>query len=221
MARRFFTEADIRRLVREEGRSELVLEPRDVLTALALDAARELGLRLVNHDPLPAWSAAGKRDTLLRGPLWEKPAAAAPPAPSDDLVARIVSAVLQRMGAGVAPSPGWQDVRVISGRAAEPAAVVPGAAPALDLRQQDILGVADGGPVRAGFCSWRAGARAVTLAQAEIEVVIEGVLEISAQGQTWRAFAGDVVLLPAGVPLQLATPSWVRVFFVQGSDYGR
>ena len=98
MARRFFTEADIRRLVKEEGRSELVLEPRDVLTALALDAARELGLRLVNHDPLPAWSAAGKRDTLLRGPLWEKPAAAAPPAHSDDLVARIVSAVLQRMG---------------------------------------------------------------------------------------------------------------------------
>ncbi|MBK9092196.1 MAG: hypothetical protein IPM84_05370 [Anaerolineae bacterium] len=234
MARRFFTEADIRRLVKEEGRSELVLEPRDVLTALALDAARELGLRLVNYEPLPAWSAAGKRDTLLRGPLWEKPAAAAPPAHSDDLVARIVSAVLQRMGtatatatapaskdAGAAPSPGWQDVRVISGRAAEPAAVVPGAAPALDLRQQDILGVADGGPVRAGFCSWRAGARAVTLAQAEIEVVIEGVLEISAQGQTWRAFAGDVVLLPAGVPLQLATPSWVRVFFVQGSDYGR
>ena len=37
MARRFFTEADIRRLVREEGRSELVLEPRDVLTALALE----------------------------------------------------------------------------------------------------------------------------------------------------------------------------------------
>lgn len=234
MARRFFTEADIRRLVKEEGRSELVLEPRDVLTALALDAARELGLRLINDEPLPAWSAAGKRDTLLRGPLWEKPAAAAPPAHSDDLVARIVSAVLQRMGtatapatapaskdAGAAPSPGWQDVRVISGRAAEPAAVVPGAAPALDLRQQDILGVADGGPVRAGFCSWRAGARAVTLAQAEIEVVIEGVLEISAQGQTWRAFAGDVVLLPAGVPLQLATPSWVRVFFVQGSDYGR
>ena len=63
MARRFFTEADIRRLVKEEGRSELVLEPRDVLTALALDAARELGLRLVNYEPLPAWSAAGKRDT--------------------------------------------------------------------------------------------------------------------------------------------------------------
>ena len=98
MARRFFTEADIRRLVKEEGRSELVLEPRDVLTALALDAARELGLRLINDEPLPAWSAAGKRDTLLRGPLWEKPAAAAPPAHSDDLVARIVSAVLQRMG---------------------------------------------------------------------------------------------------------------------------
>ena len=221
MARRFFTEADIRRLVKEEGRSELVLEPRDVLTALALDAARELGLRLVNYEPLPAWSAAGKRDTLLRGPLWEKPAAAAPPAPSDDLVARIVSAVLQRMGAGVAPSPGWQDVRVISGRAAEPAGGVPGGAPAPDLRQRGIPG---GGGWRAGGGrrgSWRAGARAVTLAQAEIEVVIEGVLEISAQGQTWRAFAGDVVLLPAGVPLQLATPSWVRVFFVQGSDYGR
>ena len=54
MARRFFTEADIRRLVKEEGRSELVLEPRDVLTALALDAARELGLRLINDEPLPA-----------------------------------------------------------------------------------------------------------------------------------------------------------------------
>lgn len=54
----------------------------------------------------------------------------------------------------------------------------------------------------------------MTLAQAEIYVVIEGVLEIAAQGETWRIFAGDAVLLPAQVPLQLTTPTWVKVFFV-------
>ena len=225
MARRFFTEADIRRLVKEEGQSELVLTPSDVLTALALDAARELGLRLINHEPVPTWSAAGKRDRLLAGPVWEKPAAADA---ADDLVARVVSAVLQQMTAGAATAAGrattaagWQTVRVVAGRAAEPGTAVPGAAPALDVRQQDVLTAGDGGPLMAGFCSWRTGARTITLPRAEIDVVLEGVLEISAQGQTWRAFAGDVVLLPPGVPLQLATPAWVRVIFVQGSDYGR
>lgn len=222
MARRFFTEADIRRLVKEEGQSELVLAPSDVLTALALDAARELGLRLINHEPLPTWSAAGKRDRLLAGPVWQKPAAADAP---DDLAARVVSAVLQQIAAAApgraAPGAGWQTVRVVAGRNAEPGTTAPGAAPALDVRQQEVLSPGDGGPLIAGFCSWRTGARAVTLPRAEIDIVLEGVLEISAQGQTWRAFAGDVVLLPPGVPLQLATPAWVRVFFVQGSDYGR
>lgn len=216
MARRFFTEADIRRLVKEEGRTELVLEARDVLTALALDAAHELGLRLINHEATPVWSAAGKRETLLRGARWEKPAAVALPVPTDDLVARIVSAVLQRIGqaAVAAPSADRQQVRVIGGRTDEPAPLAPGAAPALDLRQQNAIGAAEGSPWRAGFCSWRAGTREMTLAQAEIYVVIEGVLEIAAQGETWRIFAGDAVLLPAHVHLQLTTPTWVKVFFV-------
>ncbi len=220
MARRFFTEADIRRLVKDEGRTELVLEPTDVLTALALDAARELGLRLINHEPTPVWSAAGKRETLLRGPLWEKPAA---PAPStEDLVARIVSAVMQRVGAAAGASPhgaaaqaaDLRDIRAISGRPAEPAPLVPGAAPALELRMQEAIGPRDGSSLRAGFCSWRAGARDVTLAQAEIYYVVEGVLEITAQGQMQRVFAGDAALLPGGVALQLATPTWVKVFYV-------
>jgi len=222
MARRFFTEADIRRLVKDEGRTELVLEPADVLTALALDAARELGLRLINHEPTPAWSAAGKRETLLRGPQWEKPAAEAPPLNTEDLVARIVSAVLQRVGnagggspnAAAAHAAGLHNISVISGRSTEPAPLVPGAAPGLELRQLEVIGPADGSPLRAGFCSWRAGARDVTLAQAEIHYIVEGVLEITAQGQTRRVFAGDAALLPGGVALQLATPTWVKVFYV-------
>jgi ethanolamine utilization protein EutQ (cupin superfamily) len=222
MARRFFTEADIRRLVKDEGRSELVLEPTDVLTALALDAARELGLRLINHEPTPAWSAAGKRETLLRGPQWEKPAAEAPPLNTEDLVARIVSAVLQRVGSAAGGSPnaaaaqaaGLHDISVISGRPTEPAPLVPGATPALELRQQEAIGPADGSPLRAGFCSWRAGAREVILAQAEIHYVVEGLLEITVQGQTRRVFAGDAALLPGGVALQLTTPTWVKVFYV-------
>lgn len=222
MARRFFTEADIRRLVKDEGRTELVLEPADVLTALALDAARELGLRLINHEPTPAWSAAGKRETLLRGPQWEKPAAEAPPLNTEDLVARIVSAVLQRVGNVASASPSaaaahaasLHDISIISGRSTEPAPLVPGAAPALELRQQEVIGPADGSPLRVGFCSWRTGARDVTLAQAEIHYIVEGVLEITAQGQTQRVFAGDAALLPGGVPLQLTTPTWVKVFYV-------
>lgn len=213
MARRFFTEADIRRLVKEEGRSELVLQAGDTLTALALDAARELGLRLVGYDQTPVWSAAGKRDTLLRGPTWQKPSAPPAAADADALTAHIVGQVLQRLGAVAArPAPLGLTPVVVSGRetALTPA---PDAAPALDLRQAEVVGDASGGALRAGFISWRAGGRNVVLAQDQIVFVVEGVLDAQAQGQRWRLFAGDVALLPGQVALELATPTWVKIFY--------
>ena len=123
-----------------------------------------------------------------------------------------VSGASPNAAAGHAAGP--HDISVISGRPTEPAPLVPGAAPTLDLRQQEVISPADGSPLRAGVCSWRAGARDMTLAQAEIYYVVEGVLEITAQGQTRRMFAGDAALLPGGVALQLATPTWVKVFYV-------
>ncbi|QLQ07875.1 MAG: hypothetical protein HZY76_18980 [Anaerolineae bacterium] len=79
MARRFITAADVRRLVKQEGQTEPYWAG-DVVTALAQDTAHDLGLRLVNHDAVPAWSTAGRHARLLKGTPTPKPATPATPA---------------------------------------------------------------------------------------------------------------------------------------------
>ncbi len=99
---RLFTAEIIERLVREEGQTVLVLGQHDLLTPLARDRARELGLTLVypdRRDPdLPPWSAAHQAF-----PSPSRPA----PGVSEDLEARVRAAVLKILGesAPSAPSP--------------------------------------------------------------------------------------------------------------------
>ena len=99
--KRLFTADTIERLVREEGQTVLVLGQHDILTPLARDRARELGLALVypdRRDPdLPVWSAAHQASP---------PPARLAPAASEDLEARVRAAVLKILGESPStPSP--------------------------------------------------------------------------------------------------------------------
>lgn len=215
MARRFITAVDVRRLVKQEGQTELVLGPDDVVTALAQDTARDLGLRLVNHSSVPAWSTAGRHDRLLKGPpSVPKPAGGTPDstaAVTADLVAQIVAEVLRRRGIGGQVSPATAGPLHVDGRAAAgaPATTTPGG-----WSQQEVIGAARSGGQAAGFRTARAGSWTYTPATAETCYVVEGVVDIAFGGQVQRAFAGDVVYLPPGCQATYNTPTWVKVFYV-------
>jgi ethanolamine utilization protein EutQ len=215
MARRFITAADVRRLVKQEGQTELVLGPEDVVTALAQDTARDLGLRLVNHTSVPAWSTAGRHDRLLKGPPpVPKPpesAAGSTAAATADLVAQIVTEVLRRRGLGEPAASAAAGPLRIDGRAAAPAAT---GADSAGWQQQEAIGAARGGGLAAGFRSAQAGTWTYSPAVNEMCYVVEGLVDVTFGGQVQRAFAGDVLFIPAGSPATFSTPSWVKVFYV-------
>ena len=61
MTRQLFTAADIRRLVREQKASVLVMSPDDLITPEAADVARELGVTIVREPGASGAPPAGLR----------------------------------------------------------------------------------------------------------------------------------------------------------------
>ncbi|NOY98902.1 MAG: hypothetical protein GXP40_06840 [Chloroflexi bacterium] len=106
MPKTFYTERDIEDLARQGVRS-LVVDDNAVLTDLAYEKARQLGLELVNKNDKPP--AAPERPYIAGA----SPAAAAPavragttgavPPRSSDLRKRVYDAVVARLGDSVDP----------------------------------------------------------------------------------------------------------------------
>lgn len=86
--------------------------------------------------------------------------------------------------------------------------------PEMDIRCTDVLGKAEGSPMAAGIMSWRAGSFPWTLNYDEIDLVLEGQLEIRHGGKTTMAYPGDVVFIPKGSEIHFGSPSQTKVFYV-------
>ncbi|MSQ83591.1 MAG: DUF861 domain-containing protein [Myxococcales bacterium] len=90
-----------------------------------------------------------------------------------------------------------------------------GAGPDKNIGLIDLITGRDGAPMTAGIMSWqRKDSFAWALDYDEVDLVLEGVLQISVGGQVLEGRAGDVFYLPKGSRIVFGTPSRVRVFYV-------
>jgi len=215
--KQLFTAEIIERLVHEDGQTTLVLGQDDIVTPLAQDRARELGLTLVYPDDedraLPAWSAAH------RGPM-DRAAARAPTSSSEtgeELEARVRAAVLKVLGVGpptppprVPPKPRHVDGRSVR---LEPFPFDIGR-PEMDVRLKDVITSEHGSPMAAGFMTLHKGQFPWHLDYDEIEYVVEGELHIITDQGTIVGLPGDVIFIPKGSDIQFATPSWAKFLYV-------
>jgi ethanolamine utilization protein EutQ (cupin superfamily) len=79
----------------------------------------------------------------------------------------------------------------------------------------DLVTARDGSPMTAGIMSWdRDDSFPWTLDYDEIDLVLEGILQISIDGRVLEGRAGDVFYIPRGSRIVFATPHRVRVFYV-------
>jgi ethanolamine utilization protein EutQ len=224
MGKHAFTAADLRRLA-DEGQTRLVLGPHDVVTALARDTARSVGIEIVDGDDVPAWSAAGKRERLLEGPTWQKPPSAPPPQSwgesrggSEELVSRIVAEVLAHRGEGGNQLPrDWGShggqIKLVEMHSVQLPPFDCGQL-AMDAHLLDVVTAEDGSSMTAGFMTWHKGRFPWHLDYDEIDYVVEGELEITCGGRTWLGRPGDVIFIPKGSDITFGSPSWARVFYV-------
>lgn len=90
-----------------------------------------------------------------------------------------------------------------------------GAGPDKHIGLTDVVTGQDRSPMTAGFMSWsREDSFAWSLDYDEIDLVLEGVLQITIAGRTLEGRSGDVFYIPKGSRIVFGTPSRTKVFYV-------
>mgnify|MGYP001164716270 CR=1 FL=1 len=175
MTRQLFTAADIRRLVREQKASVLVMSPDDLITPEAADVARELGVTIVREPGASGTPPAGLRKL--------------PPLRA----VRRAEVLLDAFGVDIPKT--------------------------AEVRLRDVITAEDGSPLAAGYMALDAqtpggGLFPWTLTYDEIDIVLEGELVITREGEQVRGAPGDVIFIPKGSAITFGTPSYARFVYV-------
>ena len=90
-----------------------------------------------------------------------------------------------------------------------------GAGPDKEIGLHDLVTGRDGAPMTAGIMSWaRDDSFDWSLDYDEVDLVLEGVLQITIDGRTLEGGPGDVFYVPKGSRIRFGTPSRTRVFYV-------
>jgi ethanolamine utilization protein EutQ len=90
-----------------------------------------------------------------------------------------------------------------------------GAGPNKHIGLTDLITSRDGAPMTAGIMSWsRDDSFPWKLDYDEVDLVLEGVLQITINGRTLEGGPGDVFYIPKGSAIVFGTPSRTRVFYV-------
>ena len=91
----------------------------------------------------------------------------------------------------------------------------PGAGPDRNVGLADVISGRDGSPMTAGIMSWgRADSFPWSLDYDEVDLVLEGVLQITIGGRMLEGRAGDVFYIPKGSKVLFGTPWRTKVFYV-------
>ena len=91
----------------------------------------------------------------------------------------------------------------------------PGAGPDRNVNLADVVTGRDGSPMTAGFMSWgKEDSFPWTLDYDEVDLVLEGVLQITIDGRMLEGRAGDVFYIPKGSKILFGTPWRTKVFYV-------
>ncbi len=215
MKKRLFTASDIRRL-KEEGTLRVTIAKGELITPLALDVARELGVDVAYEvsgaAQLPVWSGAAQRIRREEAGSGDRPPA--PASPAGDLEARVREIVTAMVAKCHTPAP-VTPVRHVVGRGLrlEPFPFDVGR-PEMDIRLLDVVKAEHGSPIAGGLMSFRAGSFPWTLDYDEIDYVIEGELHIGTDQGTVIGRPGDVLYIPKGTSITFGTPEWTKFFYV-------
>lgn len=178
------------------GRRQIAAPSKDaVVTPAAWSKARELGV--VIDDGSSAGRSGSSSATSSRSKAAPK---AAPASPSD---AGRATKVVDASG-----------VLVVRGNSVQLGNFT-GAGPGKHIGLLDVVTGADGSPMTAGIMSFGAAdSFAWSLGYDEIDLVLEGVLQIQIDGRTVEGRAGDVLYIPKGSKIVFATPHRTKVFYV-------
>lgn len=182
----------------------LVVAPDAIVTPLARDVARERGVEIVRGGrPAPV-----------------------PPGPGGDgcdgdLAARVRAIVTAMLGSGeggfAAPTggPPRPPVKLSRIQDARPEPFgYPGPPPGMQVATVDVVTGDDGAPMAAGYMTLTRGSFPWTFTYDEVQIVLEGELQLGGDGGDRIGRPGDVFYIPKGSRITFGTPSWAKFVYV-------
>jgi len=188
-SKNLYTEAEVRKLA-SQGVGVLHLRPDDLITPLAHDTARELGVSVER-----VAAAMAGQSAAAPPPGGGTPPGGAAKAPGQLVAPSLIRCIDTR---GLSMPPFEFDI----GR------------PEMDVRGVDVVTADDNSPVAAGFLSLRQGSFPWTLNYDEVQYVLEGELHIGTQEGPVIGLPGDVLFIPKGSSITFGTPNWAKFFYV-------
>ncbi len=207
---------------------QLLVGPQTLLTPSAKDAARELGVKLVKTDTVKehpdkpainnlAVAASSPKDNVA-AVVEQFCKQAVDGGPDPQLVAMVVKEVLACLG--TAASPPLPDIerdsgglRLVRGNTVTCQPFDTGK-PGDKVALADLLPLKESPRMAAGFMAMENTSFDWELRYDEYDYIIEGSLEITINGKTYRGNAGDVFYIPSGSKITFGCPEKVKFFYV-------
>lgn len=203
-SRRALTSTDVR-AAHGSGRLRLEVVQGTLVTALAAETARDLGVTI---EVVPGTPAA--------------PPGAPGAGSLEERVRQLVASVLGQRAADPATAIARAPVRHVDARDVRLTPFpFPGPEPGQDVRVADVVTREHGSPIGAGFLTLTRGCFPWTLTYDEVEYVVEGELHIGTDDGVVVGRPGDVLYVPKGTAITFGTPSWAKFLYVtHPADWG-
>jgi ethanolamine utilization protein EutQ len=208
MTKKLYTSIDITKLVMDLKLDTLILNKGDLITPLARDTAKEVGLIIVDAD-LPSPSVSSIKEGKL--PATNNPSSG----DLEDRVRKIVTSLLgDNTTNDIQVANKKPIVHVDSRGLTMPAFPFDLERPEMDVRLEDVITAEHGSPMAAGFLSMHKGSFPWTLTYDEVQFVVEGELHIGTKHGVIVGKPGDVLYIPKDTAITFGTPSWAKFFYV-------
>lgn len=210
MAAQVLTATDVKNAAASGG--VLYAGPGTLVTALAADLAKDLGVTIVEGNasvPEPAPVPAPARADTTADRV----------ADTDELTDRIRAIVASVMARGETVTPAPVAHRHPVKHATQTDATMepfpyPGPPPGMQVRTGDVVTGDDGAPMAAGYMEITAGEFPWTLTYDEVQIVLEGELHLGGDAGGKVGRPGDVLYVPKGSSITFGTPSWAKFVYV-------
>lgn len=190
--------------VSDASAGRLVVAPDAIVTPLARDVARERGVEIVR----------GGRSTPV-------PPGAGGDGCDGDLAARVRAIVTAMLGSGeggpaaLTGGPVRRPVKLCRIQDARPEPFgYPGPPPGMKVATVDVVTDGDGAPMAAGYMTLTQGSFPWTFTYDEVQIVLEGELQLGGDGGDRIGRPGDVFYIPKGSRITFGTPSWAKFVYV-------
>lgn len=224
--------AEVVRTYKQQGQSSFAYDPKlCIVTPEAREVANELGIEIsiesgLSNAPNNAVKSGAKKLSdgdfkLIREAVLQKMPAGAKI--SDELLEQLVVRAIkegQHSAQSVRSSATDESsctlksgIKLVRGNLAK-TDIFEGAGPNNRVSIADVITGQDHSSMSAGYMSWEKGSFPWTLNYDEVQVILEGELHITSQGETVIGRPGDIIFVPKSSSIEFGTPTKVRFVYI-------